>query len=116
MERLKQIHDVEFSYTANRLHYEAGCWQIAPGAPNPSCTCGTGVCKRTEIEAYRGQHPGAAIVHVGNGQVSDLCGAVAADIAFAKDTLAPALFARGEAYEPFEDLGDVISTLEKLGF
>ena len=30
--------------------------------------------------------------------------------------LAPALFARGEEYEPFQDLGDVIRILEDLGF
>jgi len=116
LERLKQIHEVEFSYTANRLRYEAGRWQISPGAPDASCSCGTGVCKRAEIEAYRTKHPEAVIVHVGNGQVSDLCGAIAANLAFAKDTLAPALFARGEEYEPFQDLGDVIRILEDLGF
>ena len=116
LERLQEIHAIRFDYKANRLHYEGDRWQIAPVAPDPACSCGTGLCKRAQIEAYRTRHPGAVSVHVGNGQVSDLCGAIAADRAFAKDTLAPALFARGEAYEPFDDLHDVIRILEEWGF
>ena len=53
---------------------------------------------------------------MGNGQVSDLCGAIAADLAFAKDTLAPALFARGESFLAFETLNEVIAILEGYGF
>jgi 2-hydroxy-3-keto-5-methylthiopentenyl-1-phosphate phosphatase len=74
------------------------------------------VCKRARIEAYRREHPDVVLVHIGNGQVSDLCGAIAADLAFAKDTLASALSARGEAFWPFETLDDVVQALEGLGF
>ena len=53
-------------------------------------------------------------MHVGNGRVSDLCGALAADVAFAKDTLADALAAEGVAYERFATLHDVVAGLERL--
>ncbi|MED5262957.1 MAG: HAD-IB family phosphatase [Myxococcota bacterium] len=116
LDRLQKIHGVEFEYQANRLVYDSGRWKISPGAPDPACSCGTGVCKRAQIETYREAHPGGAIVHVGNGQVSDLCGAIAADLAFAKDTLAPALFARGEPFLAFDTLDEVVAILEGYGF
>jgi 2-hydroxy-3-keto-5-methylthiopentenyl-1-phosphate phosphatase len=53
-----------------------------------------------------------SVVHVGNGRVSDLCGALAADRVFAKDTLADELGARGVGFEPFETLRDVVARLE----
>ena len=53
-------------------------------------------------------------MHVGNGRVSDLCGALAADVAFAKDSLASELTARGVPYRPFATLLDVIPQLEQL--
>ena len=116
LDRLQKLFGFDFPYLANRLVYEAGRWSIAPGAPDPACTCGTGVCKRARIEDYRREHPDVVLVHIGNGQVSDLCGAIAADLAFAKDTLASALAARGEAFWPFETLDDVVQELQNLGF
>ncbi|MBW2382961.1 MAG: hypothetical protein JRG92_04960, partial [Deltaproteobacteria bacterium] len=56
---------------------------------------------------------GAFCVHVGNGRVSDLCGALAADLVFAKDSLAPALSERGVHHHPFETLADVVAELER---
>jgi 2-hydroxy-3-keto-5-methylthiopentenyl-1-phosphate phosphatase len=53
-------------------------------------------------------------VHVGNGRVSDLCGALAADVVFAKDTLAEELAAQGVAFEPFATLRDVVAGLDRL--
>ena len=53
-------------------------------------------------------------MHIGNGRVSDLCGAIAADLAFAKDSLAEELESRGVAFERFETLRDVIPQLEQL--
>ena len=114
LERLQTLNGVKFDYVANHLEYEGDAWKIAPGHPDPSCECGTGICKRSIIEARRQARPGSFCVHVGNGRVSDLCGAVAADLAFAKDSLAPALDDRGEAYEPFKTLFDVVSVLESL--
>ncbi len=54
------------------------------------------------------------LVHIGNGRVSDLCGALAADVVFAKDTLAEELAGRGIRFEDFSTLHDVIAGLERL--
>ena len=53
-------------------------------------------------------------MHIGNGRVSDTCGALAADVAFAKDSLAQELARRGVAYEAFDTLHDVVPRLERL--
>ena len=105
---------MRFSYDANCLRFDQGHWRIRAACPDPSCGCGTGVCKRGRIEAGRKERPDACFVHIGNGRVSDLCGALAADVAFAKDSLAEELARRGHAFEPFETLHDVIPGLEAL--
>jgi alpha-galactosidase len=114
LNRLQVLHAIRFAYDANRLRYESGRWRIAAGHPNPACGCGTGVCKRARIEAFRKSAPRATLVHIGNGRVSDLCGALAADVVFAKDSLAIELERRGLAFERFETLHDVIPVLERL--
>ncbi|MGI9431829.1 MAG: alpha-galactosidase [Myxococcota bacterium] len=114
LDRLQDLTGVRFAYDSNRLWYERGHWRIAAGHPDASCTCGTGVCKRARIEAFRVQHPGAQLVHIGNGRVSDVCGALAADVVFAKDTLAEELETRGVAFHRFETLHEVIAVLERL--
>jgi 2,3-diketo-5-methylthio-1-phosphopentane phosphatase len=114
LDRIQSLTGVRFAYDANRLWYEDGAWRIAASAPDPSCECGTGLCKRGRIQAFRALHPRACVVHVGNGRVSDLCGALAADVVFAKDTLAEELAARGVAYEAFTTLDDVVAGLERL--
>jgi alpha-galactosidase len=113
LNRLQQIHGVRFAYDANHLRYDGGVWRIRAGHPDEGCGCGTGTCKAGRIEAFRRRHPDATLVHVGNGRVSDLCGALAADLAFAKGSLADELTSRGVAFEPFETLRDVIPTLER---
>jgi 2,3-diketo-5-methylthio-1-phosphopentane phosphatase len=114
LDRLQELLDVRFAYAANHLRYEDDRWRLAPGCPSATCGCGTGVCKRGCIEAVRAEHPEATLVHIGNGRVSDYCGAVAADVAFAKDTLAIELEKNGEAFERFETLYDVIPRLEVI--
>jgi 2,3-diketo-5-methylthio-1-phosphopentane phosphatase len=113
LERLQAIHSVAFAYSANHLDFEDGRWRIRPGGLNPDCECGTGTCKRRVIENHRRDHPGAYCVHVGDGRVSDLCGAEAADLVFAKGTLEAELRARGIHFEPFENLHDVRASLER---
>ena len=113
LERLQAIHGVAFAYSANRLVFEGERWRIAPGGPNADCGCGTGTCKRTIIEGYRREHPGAFCIHIGDGRVSDLCGAMAADLVFAKGTLVEALKVRGVHFEAFEDLAEVRRALER---
>jgi 2-hydroxy-3-keto-5-methylthiopentenyl-1-phosphate phosphatase len=114
LDRIQQLTGVRFAYDANRLWYEGGVWRIAASAPDPSCPCGTGLCKRARILAFRSLHPGVCAVHVGNGRVSDLCGALAADVVFAKDSLAEELTAQGIGFERFSTLHDVVEGLERL--
>ncbi|MCH2184625.1 HAD-IB family phosphatase, partial [Myxococcota bacterium] len=111
LEALQRIHDLRFDFVANQLRIEDGIWNIRPGGRNPDCDCGTGVCKRAIVEARRKEAPLECIVHIGNGQVSDRCGAEAADLAFAKETLAEDLAARGVPFRPFETLLDVVASL-----
>jgi alpha-galactosidase len=114
IDRLMEIHGVRFDYEANQLRYEGGTWRIAASHPNPGCTCGTGCCKAGRIDALRVANPGTVVAHVGNGRVSDLCGALAADVAFAKDSLAEELWRLGARYEPFETLHDVVRSLDRI--
>lgn len=111
LDRLQVLHGVRFAYDANHLWYEKGRWRLAPGSPDPSCSCGTGTCKRGRLEAFRALHPKAKVVYIGNGRVSDLCASQSADLVFAKDTLAEALAERGIPYEPFTSLHDVLTLL-----
>ena len=111
LERLQAMNHVRFEYHANHLEYEGDRWRLSAGRPNGDCGCGTGSCKRSLIASYRNEVPGAYCVHIGNGRVSDLCGALEADLAFAKDTLAPALEEIGHAYVSFDSLHDVVAVL-----
>ena len=114
LDRLQELSGVRFGYDANRLWYEQGVWRLAPGGPDPSCSCGTGTCKRARIAVFRAAHPNATVVHVGNGRVSDLCASLAADVVFAKDSLAEELADRGVGFEHFATLHDVVAGLERL--
>jgi 2,3-diketo-5-methylthio-1-phosphopentane phosphatase len=114
LDRLQELHGVRFAYDANRLWYESGAWRIAPGHPNPECSCGTGTCKRTRIREFQSDHHGTVVVHIGNGRVSDLCACQAADVVFAKDSLAEELARQGIAFERFATLHDVVEGLERL--
>ncbi len=113
LDRLQEIHEIAFEYRCNHLEYENGVWKISATGLNPDgCSCGTGSCKRGHIQRYMEQNPGVRTVHIGNGRVSDTCGAEAADIAFAKDSLAEELTRRGVSFQAFKTLHDVITILE----
>jgi 2-hydroxy-3-keto-5-methylthiopentenyl-1-phosphate phosphatase len=114
LERLQAINHVRFDFSANHLDYQGDTWRISAGRPNEACGCGTGSCKRSIIAAYRKRHPRAFCVHIGNGRVSDLCGALEADLAFAKDTLAAALDELGEPYVAYDNLNDVRGMLARV--
>jgi 2,3-diketo-5-methylthio-1-phosphopentane phosphatase len=114
---LQRHNGVVFDYVSNHLVYggESGDeWTISPGRRDSSCGCGTGTCKAGIIAAHRKERPGTFCVHVGNGRVSDLCGAQEADLAFAKQTLADALRERKLPFEPFDSLHDVVAKLDSL--
>ncbi len=104
LDRLQQLHGLRFAYDANRLRYEDGSWRIAARWPDPSCGCGTGVCKRARIAEFRARHPGVPVVHIGNGRVSDLCASEAADRVFAKDSLADVLDGAPHSVRAVRDL------------
>jgi alpha-galactosidase len=118
VEKLQSIHRIDFDYRANRLVYRKGAWSVTPGHPDLRCGCGTGTCKGRIISDFRESHPNALCVHIGNGRVSDLCGARAADLTFArrgeKHTLAAALLERGEPFVAFESLLEVVACLEAV--
>ena len=118
LEKLSRFHGVSFHYRANRLAYEGDRWRVWPGYPDATCGCGTGTCKGTIISSWRAANPGAFCVHIGNGRVSDLCGARQADLAFARngerDTLGPALFERGLPFRSFDTLNAVREALAEL--
>jgi len=111
LDRLQRLNRIRFAYTANHLHIEHGKWRISAGAPDPTCGCGTGVCKGNVLRTLRAASPRTHLVHIGNGRVSDTCGALAADTAFAKDSLADALAQRGVPFVRFTTLHDVIPHL-----
>ncbi len=111
LDRLQAMNNLRFDYNANHLEYDGDVWRLAPGRPNEACGCGTGSCKRGLISSYRADNPDAFCVHIGNGRVSDLCGALEADLAFAKDTLGPALEELGEEFLAFDTLHDVLDVL-----
>jgi 2-hydroxy-3-keto-5-methylthiopentenyl-1-phosphate phosphatase len=114
LDRLQAMNDVRFAYTANHLRVEHGKWRIRAGAPDPTCFCGTGVCKRKALCTLRAASPGTHLVHIGNGRVSDTCGALAADTAFAKDSLAQELEKRDVPFVRFATLEDVTPHLAAI--
>lgn len=113
LERLRVLTGVPFAYDANRLRYERGRWRIEPAGPDPRCSCGTGLCKRARIEAFRRRHPGVPVVYIGNGRVSDRCGALASELVFAKDSLAEVLRAEGVDFVSYQTLAEVLAELER---
>jgi 2,3-diketo-5-methylthio-1-phosphopentane phosphatase len=114
LDRLQSLNRIRFDYTANHLRVEEGKWRIAAGAPDPTCGCGTGVCKAMALRMTRAAHPSAHLVHIGNGRVSDTCGALAADTAFAKDSLAETLEKLDAPFVRFATLLDVIPHLAAI--
>jgi 2,3-diketo-5-methylthio-1-phosphopentane phosphatase len=114
LDRLQTLNGVRFAYTANHLRLEHGKWRIRAGAPDPTCGCGTGVCKGNVLRTLRAASSRTHLVHIGNGRVSDTCGALAADTAFAKDSLAEELERRGAPFVRFATLHDVVPHLDAL--
>jgi 2-hydroxy-3-keto-5-methylthiopentenyl-1-phosphate phosphatase len=86
-------HDVRFTP-------EGGIVDFRHGEPCP--VCGE-ECKRSVVDAMRDERE---VVYVGDGY-SDRCAAEAADIRFARRTLADHLDREGVAYTPFEDFTTV---------
>jgi 2-hydroxy-3-keto-5-methylthiopentenyl-1-phosphate phosphatase len=88
---------------ANRVHARPDGWRVEFRDKAVCEHCGE-PCKRATL-------PPGDVVYVGDGY-SDRCAALAATRVFARDGLARELAGRGVAYEPFDDLHDVVAALE----
>jgi 2-hydroxy-3-keto-5-methylthiopentenyl-1-phosphate phosphatase len=88
---------------ANRLDARADGWRIRWRDDATCPECGD-YCKR------RGLPDDGEVVFVGDGY-SDRCAALAADRVFARDGLAAYLSERGDVYEVFDSLDDVVTAL-----
>ena len=95
-------------FLANRLQRNNGSWEVV--FPYPSGPCDAcGHCKGNPIRAWREQ--GYLTVFAGNG-VTDRCGALAADLTFAKDELGPWCAGQGMGavgYSTFDDIEQELS-------
>jgi 2,3-diketo-5-methylthio-1-phosphopentane phosphatase len=94
---------------ANQLQFTAPD-RLVPSFPyyDPACSCSANA-KARHLEPYRDHR----IIFAGDGH-SDLDAALAADVVFAKATLANELDARGVAFYPFDNLEPVLAFLEAV--
>jgi len=93
---------VDVELRANRLDPRPDGWRIRWRDETDCPVCGE-PCKRASVA-------NGPFVYVGDGY-SDRCVALAAERVFARDGLAEYLGERGVAYEPFDDLRDVVAAL-----
>jgi 2,3-diketo-5-methylthio-1-phosphopentane phosphatase len=75
---------------------------------NPTCTAAAGVCKCKKLKAHADLR-----VFVGDGR-SDFCAAPAADVLFAKSTLARHCSKLNIAYNPYNNFADVQAVLKQM--
>jgi 2-hydroxy-3-keto-5-methylthiopentenyl-1-phosphate phosphatase len=91
---------------ANELRFEDG--KLEPRFPWRDASCARCAhCKGVRVRAAIAGHR----VFVGDG-LSDVCGALAADVVFAKDSLAADLERRGVAFRRYASLAEVLAYLE----
>ena len=95
---------VRLDVLANTVDARPDGWRVRFRDEASCATCGE-PCKR-------GGLAGEPYVYVGDGY-SDRCAALAAERVFARDGLAGYLDEQGVAYEPFDDLNDVVEALER---
>jgi 2-hydroxy-3-keto-5-methylthiopentenyl-1-phosphate phosphatase len=102
IEPLLAREGVELELRANRIDARPDGWRVLWRDPEPCEICGD-LCKRRSL-------PPAPFAYVGDGY-SDRCSALAAERIFARDGLAEWLRSEGVAFEPFDDLQDVLEAL-----
>ena len=93
--------DVDVELVANRVEARPDGWRAV--FEREACEHCAEACKRALL-------PDGEVVYVGDGY-SDRCAALAASRVFARDGLASYLSERGAAFEPFDDLHDVLHAL-----
>ena len=104
IEPVLEREGVALEVLANRVDARPDGWVVRFRDEIACVTCGE-PCKR-------GSLVGQPYVYVGDGY-SDRCAALAADRVFARDSLAGHLDGLRVAYEPFGDLRDVVSRLDR---
>lgn len=99
-------------FLANRLRRNNGSWEAE--FPYPSAACeACGHCKGDPIRGWKAQ--GYVTVFAGNG-VTDRCGALAADLTFAKDELSRWCAGRDLPAVSYETFDDIEEELKKRGW
>jgi 2-hydroxy-3-keto-5-methylthiopentenyl-1-phosphate phosphatase len=93
---------VELELRANRIDARPDGWRVLWRDPERCPVCGD-LCKRRSL-------PAPPFAYVGDGY-SDRCAALVAERVFARDGLAEWLTSEGLAFEPFDDLDDVLEAL-----
>ena len=93
---------------ANRLAFDGDRPRASFPYVDPACER----CAHCKAQHLR-RAAGRLRVFVGDG-LSDICPAVAADVTFAKDSLAAHLQSTGRPYLPFRSLADVLESLQSL--
>jgi 2-hydroxy-3-keto-5-methylthiopentenyl-1-phosphate phosphatase len=94
---------LDLEVRANEVEWHPDGWRATFRNGDSCGTCGE-PCKRADLPT------GTEVVYIGDGY-SDRCAAQAADRVFARDGLARYLADRGVAFEPFDDLYDVVNAL-----
>jgi len=102
IEPLLEREGVKLEVLANEIDPRPDGWRPIWRDETICATCGE-ACKRRILA-------GAPYVYVGDGY-SDRCAALAAERVFARDGLARWLAEQGVAFEPFDDLRDVLAAL-----
>ena len=98
---------VDVDLHANRVDARPDGWRVVWNYGDDCGSCGES-CKRALAAELAGE---GELVYVGDGY-SDRCAALAARRVFARNGLASYLAGRGVAYEPFDDLRDVVRGLD----
>ncbi|MGI5840249.1 MAG: MtnX-like HAD-IB family phosphatase [bacterium] len=105
--RREGIADIPFF--SNCLEINGRSFGMKSGRRNPDCgTCGT--CKRSLMLELKGE--AAQTVYIGDG-ASDQCAGAAADILFAKDSLARYCRQKGIAFHPYATFFDILAWYEQ---
>ena len=104
IEPVLEREGVRLDVRANRLERDGDRWRARFRDTAPCPVCGE-PCKRAAVLEGRGP-----LVFVGDG-ISDRCAALGAERVFARDGLARWLDARGAAYEPWADFGELLARL-----
>jgi 2-hydroxy-3-keto-5-methylthiopentenyl-1-phosphate phosphatase len=95
---------------SSHLWTEHDRWRVSFAFPAHACVHGCATCKPAAMEMLN--DGGAPAIFIGDG-LSDRYAAMAADLVFAKDTLAGFCEKRAIAYTPYDNLATIAGILEE---